>query len=81
LGSCSGSVAVIRDGGIAVAAEQEHWGGWDADTSDPWIVGTGSTLEHRASLLYRSVVPVSAAAWLFGSGLIGLMGFARRKKA
>ena len=28
-----------------------------------------------------SVVPVPAAVWLFGSGLIGLVGFARRKKA
>lgn len=27
-----------------------------------------------------SVVPVPAAVWLFGSGLIGLLGFARRKK-
>jgi len=28
-----------------------------------------------------STVPVPAAVWLFGSGLIGLVGFARRKKA
>jgi len=28
-----------------------------------------------------SAVPVPAAAWLFGSGLIGLIGFAKRKKA
>ena len=28
-----------------------------------------------------SQVPVPAAAWLFGSGLIGLIGIARRKKA
>jgi hypothetical protein len=28
-----------------------------------------------------SVVPVPAAVWLFGSGLIGLIGVARRKKA
>ena len=28
-----------------------------------------------------SAVPVPAAAWLFGSGLIGLIGVARRKKA
>lgn len=28
-----------------------------------------------------SVVPVPAAVWLFGSGLIGLVGLARRKKA
>ena len=28
-----------------------------------------------------TVVPIPAAAWLFGSGLIGLIGLARRKKA
>jgi hypothetical protein len=28
-----------------------------------------------------SAVPVPAAAWLFGSGLIGLIGIARRKKS
>jgi hypothetical protein len=27
-----------------------------------------------------SAVPVPAAVWLFGSGLIGLVGFARREK-
>jgi hypothetical protein len=27
------------------------------------------------------VVPVPAAAWLFGSGLLGLIGVARRKVA
>lgn len=34
------------------------------------------------ALLYREVstVPVPAAAWLFGSGLLGLAGVARRKK-
>lgn len=30
---------------------------------------------------YVSTVPVPAAVWLFGSGLIGLAGFARHKKA
>ena len=28
-----------------------------------------------------TVVPVPAAVWLFGSGLIGLIGIARRKKS
>ena len=28
---------------------------------------------------YRTVVPVPAAVWLFGSGLLGLIGVARRK--
>lgn len=34
-----------------------------------------------AFLAPPSAVPVPAAAWLFASGLIGLVGFARRKKA
>jgi hypothetical protein len=28
-----------------------------------------------------TVIPIPAAAWLFGSGLIGLIGLARRKKS
>ena len=40
-------------------------------------------LEGMGSALVRDVsaVPVPAAAWLFGSGLLGLIGVARRKKA
>ena len=40
---------------------------------------TGSTTGH-ALVRGTSVVPVPAAAWLFGSGLLGLIGIARRKK-
>jgi hypothetical protein len=38
---------------------------------------------HVGQFLYRDIatVPVPAAAWLFGSGLISLIGVARRKKA
>ena len=32
------------------------------------------------NLTGTSAVPVPAAAWLFGSGLLGLIGFARRRK-
>jgi len=47
------------------------------------------TLNQTASNTYNgsfivnelSTVPVPAAVWLFGSGLIGLVGIARRKKA
>ena len=28
-----------------------------------------------------ALVPIPAAVWLFGSGFIGLIGFANRKKA
>ena len=30
---------------------------------------------------YVNAIPVPAAVWLFGSGLLGLVGVARRKKA
>lgn len=35
---------------------------------------------YQEFTLYTSTIPVPAAAWLFGSGLIGLVGLARRKK-
>jgi len=38
------------------------------------IAGTGN-----CSVSNISAVPLPAAAWLFGSGIIGLVGFARRK--
>ena len=39
--------------------------------------GKTPALSHSAAY---SVVPVPAAVWLFGSGLLGLVGVARRKK-
>ncbi len=41
------------------------------------INGTGVTANATTSV---SAVPIPAAVWLFGSGLIGLIGLARRKK-
>lgn len=38
-------------------------------------------LSSNLATVSVSAVPVPAAVWLFGSGLIGLIGFARRKKA
>lgn len=37
--------------------------------------------EIRGQILPATVVPVPAAVWLFGSGILGLVGLARRKKA
>ena len=58
-------------------------GSWDLAAlcaNDGACAGNGqpAALSHSAGY---SVVPVPAAVWLFGSGLIGLIGVARRKKA
>lgn len=42
--------------------------------ASPSYTGVSVTVES-------AVIPVPAAVWLFGSGLIGLVGMARRKKA
>ena len=63
---------------------------------NPELFGTTTRLEISISLspgvstsglvlnldsVTSTVVPVPAAVWLFGSGLLGLIGIARRKKA
>ena len=52
---------------------------------NPWASG-GSLInpdfiDASVNVTTVSAVPVPAAVWLFGSGLIGLAGFARRKKS
>jgi hypothetical protein len=41
-------------------------------------LGTNGTLTFAAN---ASAVPLPAAVWLFGSGLMGLVGVSRRRKA
>jgi len=63
-------------------------GSWDANnrgtivpdqcTTDGGPINCGAVTSH---ISVYGVVPVPAAVWLFGSGLIGLVGLARRKKA
>jgi hypothetical protein len=51
------------------------WGGFfGAAVNERWNV----TITFVSPL--ETVVPVPAAVWLFGSGLLGLAGIARRKK-
>ncbi|MHC5118397.1 MAG: VPLPA-CTERM sorting domain-containing protein, partial [Planctomycetota bacterium] len=48
----------------------------NAMTSGPF---PGITPAFYGTLTGQYVVPVPAAAWLFGSGLMGLIGIAKRK--
>jgi len=55
-------------------------------TGGPPLIGSGGIVEwgHIVAPNFVSAVPAAvplpAAAWLFGSGLLGLIGVARRKK-
>ena len=57
---------------FAAIAAAEATGQWVRDPNRYELAEDGSIV---------AVVPVPAAAWLFGSGLLGLVGVARRKKA
>lgn len=64
----------------------EYSSNYNIVVADPVTVETQRYLVDSAELPAlpeptMSPVPVPAAAWLFGSGLIALAGFARRKKA
>jgi len=65
--------------------------GWGSDTSVNLTIqnnlsattlasGEIAWIEKKFSVTVPMVVPVPAAVWLFGSGLLGLIGIARRKK-
>ena len=69
------------DGSLVMSLWGANWdygddSAFDSSLLKPYL---GSTLgmDLRVEL---TVVPVPAAVWLFGSGLIGLIGIARRKK-
>lgn len=82
----------LSSGGSVNLAEQDPLvhdfnlvgGTWEAVEEN--LIGpiSGSLEIYALSYLSTteiSTVPVPAAAWLFGSGLLGLIGIARRKKA
>ena len=55
-------------------------------TSGTWLVGWTNGGGNTPDLSHLSIyaptpIPIPAAVWLFGSGLLGLVGVARRKRA
>ena len=68
-----------------------YWSGSELNSSYAWLFGfnDGSQLDFvKGGNLFAwavrsgdvSAVPIPAAVWLFGSGLIGLLGVARRRR-
>ena len=51
--------------------------GWKALGESEWL--KFSEVQIYADFTPTTVVPIPAAVWLFGSGLLGLIGVARRK--
>jgi len=52
--------------------------GFDATNVD-WSFSSQSETSYSMTVTSVGVVPLPAAVWLFGSGLLGLVGIARRK--
>ena len=69
-----------------------YWSGTQYDPSNAWFFSFGGGIQYsygtKSSSLYAlavrpgdvGAVPVPAAAWLLGSGLLGLIGVARRQR-
>ena len=80
--TCHAHIIVYADNaGNNTMAYQQGPYGWDSSVSNPTAIFAASVDRYAGSFLVKaSVVPVPAAVWLFGSGLLGLIGIARRKK-
>ncbi len=80
--SCISLFDVVLDDTSPVAARLHGFYGLDADRAAVATRGNTDTFIDTGSHLVRvSQVPLPSAVWLLGSGLIGLVGIARRKKA
>ena len=69
----------------SVYISMDSGGTWDARQegceAGPRCYRTITAYANRTTTASPAVVPVPAAVWLFGSGMLGLIGVARRNKA
>ena len=74
-----GGVGVVKDGDTDVTIDFvfDHGAANGFGLNPAFVFGSVSWVSFQEV----SAVPVPAAAWLFGSGLLGLVAVARRKKA
>ena len=68
---------------LAIGTGYDVYATADVDKSKSWSIydDSAQTGEIQLSVEPPSAVPIPAAAWLFGSAILGLFGIARRKKA
>lgn len=81
--SYSGRAFILRADGIRVIEGMDYSQYPDLSNVPTVIDGVAYNPDENGNLVAiadLSAVPVPAAVWLFGSGLIGLAGIARRKK-
>lgn len=65
-------------GTIATQVSKTRFNALDGVNPAVWTLGTDGGLMYSVGSV--SAVPVPAAVWLFGSGLVGLVGVARRRR-
>ncbi|MDX2458330.1 MAG: VPLPA-CTERM sorting domain-containing protein, partial [Gammaproteobacteria bacterium] len=88
-GTGNSLLVYIADSSLFVDSIPNSYGGEffgfisDTPFTSVKLIGGGGSNQQNYSLddMVYSAVPVPAAVWLFGSGLLGLVGIARRKKA
>ncbi|MFV8816199.1 VPLPA-CTERM sorting domain-containing protein [Haliea sp. E17] len=75
----SGFDACFASGsGTGLHPTDTAYGTWTSFTTETLSSGANAVINYAVT---PSAVPLPAAAWLFGSGLLGLAGVARRRKA
>lgn len=67
--------------GTSGSFHSQPLGFYGNDDNNKYISGSWTPLSFSMTPVPTSAVPIPAAAWLFGSGLLGLVGVARRKVA
>ena len=78
--NCNGSASFAWDG--VYGSQYQLWYNATVPKGDPsGFGGVNYRLHLVGTVKAASVVPVPAAVWLLGSGLLGLVGVARRKKS
>jgi hypothetical protein len=69
---------LLNDLSEAVCTAGVCSGSWGSPFQNPPF-NVGETKDTSHITAYVSAVPVPAAVWLFGSGLLGLLGYSRRR--